>query len=518
MAVRLLGIDSGGTMTKVAVFDADGNEIACAHRPNRIMFPKTGWTERDPDAMWQATCGAIAEVMNRSATDPSDIAAVTPSGFGAGLYFVDERGAPVRPALGSTDTRSSALIEVWRRFGTAQKLEAEIQQQIWAGQSLAILGWFQRHEPGVLDRTRHLLLCKDYLRLKLCGDISTDPTDAGCAGFANVAKGVYAEEAFGAAGLGHCIDKLPPIAPSTEIAGYVTAEAARATGLKAGTPVGRGVYDVVGCSLASGVARSDQLGIVAGTFSIDSTLHPAPNLDPLPTLQVAYPLGNLFLATIATATSASNLEWFCKTLLAAEGEKAHARGKSIYEVCSGLVAGALDRPNDILFFPYLYGGPMGAPAGLVGASAGSSLADVLRAVFEGIVFAHRTDIDYLLGGPGSAQVRSIRLSGGPSKSEVWSQLFCDALGLPLEVANGSEFGAKGAAMCGAVATGVHSDMETAVARMVRVSRAHTPEAGRRAHLDRAYARYRSVSSQLASVWSRPEPASEPAHSVAGAPA
>jgi L-xylulokinase len=518
MAARLLGIDSGGTMTKVALFDENGNELACDSRPNRILFPRVGWTERDPDAMWKATCGAIADILEHTGTDPGDISAVTPSGFGSGLYLVDADGTPACPGIGSTDTRSAPLLDAWRANGTLAAIQPMIQQQVWPGQSLAILGWFQRNAPEVLSRTRHLLLCKDFLRLRLCGDISTDFTDAGCAGFADVRAGAYAEEAFRAAGLAACLDKLPPIAGSNEIAGYVTAEAARATGLRQGTPVARGVYDVVGCSLASGLSRTDQLGVVAGTFSIDSTLHPEPNLDPLPSLQVAYPLRNLYLATIASATSASNLEWFCKTLLAAEGERARARGKSIYDICSGHVAGVLDGPNDILFFPYVYGGPAGAPAGLLGATAASSLADVLRAVFEGIVFAHRADIDTLLGGKGSARVTSIRLSGGPSRSHVWSQIFCDALGLPLEVANGSEFGAKGAAMCGAVATGLHPDMETAVGKMVRVARTHEPNAARQEALERSYARYRAVGRSLAGAWSSAGPAKADAPLLEGVPA
>lgn len=508
MAARLLGIDSGGTMTKVALFDEEGNELACDHRPNRIMFPAAGCTERDPDAMWHSTAEAIASVLERSGTAPSEIAAVTPSGFGAGLYMVDGAGRSVRPAFGSTDSRSVPVIEEWQRTGVTREIEPRISQQVWSGQSLAILGWLQRHEPETLAATRHLLLCKDFLRLRLCGDISTDPTDAGCAGFADIEAGAYAEDAFVAAGLEGCIPKLPPIAPSTAVAGRVSAEAARATGLLEGTPVGRGVYDVVGCTLASGVSASDQLGVVAGTFSINSTLHRTPCLDPNPTLQVPYPLNDLYLATIATPTSASNLEWFCKTLLGAEAERARGKGRSIYEVCSDLVSRSLDRPRDMLFFPYVFGGPQGAPAGLLGATARSGLADVMRAVFEGIVFAHRADIDYLLGGPDSAPVASVRLSGGPSKSPVWSQIFCDALGLPLSIANGSEFGAKGAAMCGAVATGLHPDMQTASRKMIRVAREHTPDPARHEDLDRAYRHYRRVGARMAEVWADPTPVAE----------
>lgn len=517
MVARLLGIDSGGTMTKVALFDEDGNEIACEHSPNRIQFPRSGWTERDPDGMWRAACAGIRALMDKTGTAPGDIAAVTAVGYGAGLYFVDADGGVVRPGIGSTDTRSLETIAIWERTGLKSQLEAAIQQAVWAGQSLPILGWFERNHPEVLERTRHVLLCKDFLRLRLCGDISTDPTDAGCAGFANVATGRYATEAFIAAGLENCIEKLPQIGASTEIAGHVTAEAAAETGLLEGTPVCRGVYDVVACSLASGLTCADELGVVAGTFSINSRLYPRPSLDPLPTLQVAYPLGNSYLATMAAATSASNLEWVCSTLLAAEADLARRNGRSIYEVCSDLVAGARDRDCGILFFPYVFGGPSGAPAGLLGVQAGSQLPDVLRAVFEGIVFAHCQDIGYLLGAAGTEGIRRVLLSGGPSKSAVWSQIFCDALNLPLAVANGSEFGAKGAAMCAAVAVGMHPDLGHAIPAMTRIARTHTPDPERAAALKARYRRYSEVGQRLAAAWV-PHAAPDCASSYVGASA
>ena len=512
----LLGMDAGGTMVKVTLFDAAGEEIACEHRPNRMNFPRPGWTERDPDAMWLNAAAAVKALLERSGADPRDIAAVTPSGYGAGLFLLDAEGRVARPGLGSTDSRALGLIEDWRRSGVAAALSDGVQQAVWPGQTTALLGWFQEHEPEVLARTAHVLACKDFLRFRLTGEISTDATDAGCAGTLDVARGVYAAEALRAAGLGAWLPRLPEIGPSTGIAGTVTAEAAALTGLLPGTPVARGVYDVVGCSLASGLRDTDQLGVVAGTFSINSTLHRAPCLDPRPTLQCPYPVGGLYLATIATPTSASNLEWLCKTMLEAEAEKALRAGRSIYEVCSDLVEQALERESGAMFLPYLFGGPDGAPGALVGLTAGANLADVLRAVFEGITLAHRTDVDFLLGGPQSARPTRAVLAGGPSKSHVWSQMFADAIGLPMTVANGSEFGAKGAAMCGAVAAGLHPDMEAAMAAMTRVARRYEPDRSRAERLCRQHRRYVQMSRQLSTGWA-PVPEPTPA-AFAGAPA
>ncbi|MFB2553218.1 FGGY-family carbohydrate kinase [Ensifer soli] len=500
MRERLIGIDAGGTMTKVVLFDLKGRELGRECRPNIMLFSEPGWTERDADVMWNATCEAIRDLLAATGTDPGDIVAVTPSGYGGGIYLVDADGVPVRNGLVSTDSRTLPLIARWQRSGVARAVSAEIEQQIWAGQSFPIMGWMQENEPEALRRTRHVLFCKDFLRLRLTGDVSTDPTDAGCAGIIRPSTGMIATAAFEAAGMTAWLDRLPEIGPSAALVGGISAEAARLTGLRAGTPVARGVYDVVGCALASGVERPDQLAAVAGTFSIHSTVHARPSLDPLPTIQTPYPVAGQFLATMATPTSASNLEWLIKTMLAAEAERSHETGRSIYDIVNDLVGEALKKDNRILFFPFLFGGPNGAPAGFLGMTAGTKLGDTLRAIYEGIVFAHRGDLSFLLNGPDAAKPGLIRLAGGPSRSTVWSQMFADGLGMPVEVANGTEFGAKGGAICAAVATGIYRDVPEAIANMVEVERAYAPNPARQAVLERKYEAYNRAIDCIAPYW------------------
>lgn len=513
MRERLIGIDAGGTMTKVVLFDIEGNELGCERQPNNMLMPHAGWTERDAEQMWAATCRSIKTLLEKTRTEPSDILAVTPSGYGGGVYLVDRDGVPVRNALVSTDTRSLSILDKWTASGVRQQVSAAIEQLVWPGQTLAILAWMQDYEPGVLNRTAHVLSCKDYLRMKLCGDISTDPTDAGCAGILNVTRSEIAEDAFRAASLQKWLEKLAPIGASTEVVGKVSAAAAGESGLKVGTPVVRGVYDVVGCALATGVTNSNQLAAVAGTFSIHSTLHKKPALDPMPHIQTPYPIPGEILATTATPTSASNLEWFCKTAMTAEAEKAKASGMSIYEVCNGMVERTLPGESKVQFFPFLYDGPRGAPSGFTGMTASTSMSDLLRSIYEGVVFAHRSDFNYLLTGPDAAKPSVIRFAGGPSRSEVWSQMFADGLGLPVEIANGAELGAKGGAICAAVATGAYPSVTEAMANMVKIERRFEPDAARAAALSAKYQHYSDAVDTNVQAWTKAEAAKKSSHAT-----
>jgi L-xylulokinase len=244
MRERLIGIDAGGTMTKAALFDVAGHELASERRANQMLFPAPGHTERDPDRMWKAACEAVASLLERTGTAPDEVVAVSAAGYGSGLYLIDRNGDPVRPGIVSTDSRASGLVAEWERTGVAGVIAQAVQQRVWPGQSIALLAWLDRYEPGVLERTHSVAFCKDFLRARLCGDISTDPTDGGIAGAMNITAGTYAEEAFRAAGLSRWMDRMPEIRPVCEVVGAVTDGTARVTGLKAGTPVVRGAVDV----------------------------------------------------------------------------------------------------------------------------------------------------------------------------------------------------------------------------------------------------------------------------------
>lgn len=498
MGQYVIGIDAGGTMTKAGLFDLAGVEIACAHSRNVMQAPHPGWTERDPDGMWQAATVAVREVLERSGISPSEIEAVSVAGYGGGLYLLDRDAHPVRHGIMSTDARTIDIITEWQSNGTADQVEALIGQHLWAGQTFVLLAWLARNEPGVLDRTHRVSFCKDFLRAQLCGDMSTDLTDAGSAGLLDPDTGTYCDALLELLGLAHLRDKLPELGPSDEVVGRVTAKAAALTGLQEGTPVVRGTVDMSAAALASHISKPGQMSVVAGTFSIASTLNTTPRRSYVPMLQFPYPLGG-YMAVEGSPTSASNLEWVVKTVLA-QGQPLPNEGFSdIYERLNEALARRLGKPGPALFFPFLFGGPDGAPAGLLGMTAQSDFDDMAIAIFEGIVFAHKLDIDKVLSGDDAAPVDLIRLTGGATRSPYWSKLFADILGLPIEVPTGSEFGALGVAICAASAIGAYPSLADAVAGMTGIARRHDCNAERHAAHIAKFPRFVAMAHAMAAI-------------------
>lgn len=498
MGTYLIGIDAGGTMTKAALFDLQGTELACAHSRNVLLTPAPGWTERDPMAMWQAAAQAVQQVLRDSRVAAAEIGGVSVTGYGGGLYLVDHAGLPIRSGIVSPDTRATDLIAQWQSSGVAAQAEALMGGYLWPGQSSVLLAWVLQHEPEMLARTHRILFCKDFLRAQLCGDMSTDLTDAGSSGLLDPDTNTYGTALLEVLGLTAWRDKLPEIGPSDEVVGSVSAQAATLTGLCEGTPVVRGTVDMSAAALASNITQSHQMSVVAGTFSIASTLNQTARRSHLPMLQFPYPLGG-YLSVEGSATSASNLEWVVKTVLTHGGALPEDSLNDIYDRLNAAVARRLGKPGEALFLPYLFGGPDGAPAGLLGLSAQSDFDDVAIAIFEGIVFAHKVDVDRVLTGDDAAPVEVIRLTGGATRSPCWPELFSDILGMPVEVPRGSEFGALGVAICAASATGAYPSLAAALEGMTGIEREYACQAQRRAAHIAKFPRFQALTEALAAV-------------------
>jgi L-xylulokinase len=493
----LLGIDNGGTVCKAALFACDGTEIAAAGRRIETVEPAPGHCERDAEALWRNTATAIREVIARAGVAAADIACVACAGHGNGLYLVAADGAPVRPGIYSTDSRAQSYSDAWRAAGLAERVRPLTAQCLWAGQPNALLAWLRDHEPETLARARWALMCKDYTRLRLTGEAAAELTDMSGTSLLNVVRGDYDDELLALFGLADLRRLLPPLVQSTDLCGTVTASVAAETGLIAGTPVAGGLFDIDACGLAAGMVDERQMSLVAGTWGCNLYVAREPLIDPDLFMTSCYAVPGWYLMLEGSPTSAANLEWFTAELLGAEA----AQGRSVYDVANELVASVDPTESDLLFLPFLYGSNAhpSAKACLLGLEARHTRAHVLRAVYEGIVFAHHWHIQRLLGFRPAPEC--IRFTGGAARSAVWVQMFADCLQLPVEIPAGSELGALGAAICAAVACGEYPDYPAAVAAMTRLDRRHEPDPVLGPVYAAKYNRYQRAVAALDSLWS-----------------
>ncbi len=495
MKTYLLGIDNGGTVIKASLYDEKGKEIAVSGKKTELIVPLPGHIERDMDTLWEANYSAVNEVLAKSGIDAASIAGVAVTGHGNGLYMVDSDGRPVMNGILSADTRANEFVEGWYKDGTAEKVLSSTCQAIWAGQPVAILSWLKKYEPSVLNQVKWIFMCKDYIRFKLTGDAYAEITDYSGTNMMNVKTLEYDEKVLSEFGLYDIYDKLPPLKGSTQQCGFVNKEAAELTGLREGTPVFGGLFDIDASAIGIGITRPDLLCLVAGTWSINEFISPEPIESDSLFMCSAYCIPGYWLITEGSPTSASNLEWFVSQLMPQCEE-----GVSPYTQCDELVAKLSPDESDVLFLPFLYGSNVGqnASSAFLGMKGWHTKEHLIRAVFEGIVFSHMTHFERLQ--KHQKNFSAARIAGGAARSDVWVQMFSDALQLPIEVMENKELGALGAAMAAGVGAGIFSSFDEASSEMVRISRTYQPDIARGKIYNIKFKKYCSVIEALKVFW------------------
>jgi L-xylulokinase len=500
MSKYLLGIDNGSTVSKAALFDFHGKEIAIASCKTDTEYPHPGWTEQDMEMLWQSTASAIREVLAKSGVRPEEIAGVGNTGHGNGVYLLNKQGRPLRNGIQSMDTRSADIVIEWNRSNFSEKVFPYTIQSFWPAQPNALLGWIKKNEPQNYDRIGAILMCKDYIKYRLTGEISGDFTDMSGSSLMDVREKCYSRDLMALYDLVEVYDALPPLKQSSEVIGQVTSRAAGDTGLAAGTPVVGGVFDVDASAVGCGAVHPGQACIIAGTWSINEVITKDPLVDPTLFMTTLFASPGLFLSIEASATSATNLEWFVAQCCGDERAEAKRRGISVYEVCSEEVASLAPGSTNIIFHPFLYGSNVQptARAGFYGVAGWHTRAHLLRALYEGVVFCHLSHIEKLRRA--GAQIQSARLTGGGSRSPVWTQIFADAVQAPMEVSDGTELGARGAALSAGIGTGIYKDYPEAVEQAVSLVRVQDPiPANTPLYLER-YAEYERLIGVMQTPW------------------
>lgn len=499
MADFFLGIDAGGTAVKAAVFSASGEEVGVAARTPRFLSPHAGHAERDPEEMWRHVGEAVPRALASAGVSADDIAVVGVTGFGNGLFLVDGAGRPTTNGILASDIRAAGLCDEWVEEGLGDEHLAVTAQTLWPGKPAPILAWLGRHRPEVLQASAAALMCKDFLRLRLTGELAAEVTDQSTGSLVGLDR-AYATGLMGDLGLGGSVRLLPPLVEPLTVAGAVTAKAAAETGLRAGTPVTAGCCDNLAVMYGTGAVDEDRIVVMSGTWGLHQAFLPAPVTDGSVLICSHGLQPGEWLAIEGSPTSASSLEWFIEAFLKpVAGDAADLHG-----FCNRLVAEAPEDGPPVYFLPFLNGAidNSAARGSFLGFSSWHRLGHAVRAIYEGVAFEHRRHLERLLS------VReppvAVRFAGGAAKSKAWSEIFAASLGLTLEVPAGSEFGARGAALVAGAVIGRFASPAAAAAD-TRIDRVIAPDPVLRARLDRRYAGYRTLLDTLAPAWKEVAP-------------
>lgn len=446
-----LGIDLGTSAVKCILVNDNGSVQGSRSMEYPLYQPQPGWAEQDPDDWWNGTASCIRALLNECGINGNEVAGIGLSGQMHGSVFLDSELRVVRPALLWCDQRTEAECRWIEQTIGRQELARHTGNRALTGFTAPKAIWLRNHEPDNFKRTAHLMLPKDYVRLKLTGRFGMDLADASGTLLLDVAERRWSTDVLRHLDLPE--EWLPPLYESNDVAGHVRPEAAEITGLAAGTPVVAGGGDQACGAVGVGVVKSGIASVALGTSGVvfvhDDT-YQADSESRLHSFCHGVP-GKWHRMGVMLSAGGS-FQWWKNHFASEELEKAKAEGCDVYEYLTALAETAPLGSEGLIYLPYLTGERTPHPdpkarGGFIGLNLRHSKAHLTRAVLEGITFGMRDSMELIKAS--GIEIKELRVNGGGARSLFWRQMIADIFGLPVVTVNSTDGPAYGAAVMAA---------------------------------------------------------------------
>jgi xylulokinase len=494
----LMGIDIGTGGTRTLLVDEKGSLVGSATSEHPLSLPAPGWAEQNPTDWWRTTCETVQAVLAKAGVKGSEVKGVGLSGQMHGSVFLDEKQEVIRPALLWCDQRTGKQCE-WITDAVGEDLlHRETCNPVLTGFTAPKIIWLRDEEPANFDRLRKVLLPKDYIRFRLTGEFATEVSDASGTSLLNVPERRWSDAVIGRVGLSK--DLLPEVFESPVASGKVSALAAQATGLAAGTPVVGGGGDQAAGAVGNGIVEAGVVSSTVGTSGVVFAHLETPAMDEgMRTHTFCHAVPGKWHVMGVMLAAGGSLQWFRNRFCSDEIAVAQSLGRDPYELMSEAAATAPVGSEGLIFLPYLSGERTPYPnpnaRGLFcGLSLRHEKRHLIRAVLEGVAYGLRDSFE-LIAGMG-ATISQIRASGGGARSAVWVQIQADVTGRAHSYINVDEGPAFGVALLAGVGTGVWSSVPEACHAAIRVVKTLEPDPARAAVYNRGYPIYRSLYAKL----------------------
>ena len=488
-----LGIDLGTSGIKLLLLAPDQRVVAEASAPLSVARPHPQWSEQDPAQWWAALSSGMQQLATTRADALRQVRAIGLSGQMHGAVLVDAAGKVLRPAILWNDGRSMAQC---RQMAQDLPMLATLSGNLaMPGFTAPKLAWLRTHEPSIFARIDKVLLPKDYLRLRLTGELCTDYSDASGTLWLDVSARAWSPQLLELCGLQE--HHMARLAHGGAVSGLLRADIAARWGLAPGLPVAGGAGDNAASAVGMGRVTPGSGFVSLGTSGVvyihtrDYRPRPARAVH---TFCQAFAQGWSQLSVMLSAAEA--VSWASRVLG--------------FSSESALLAAARDLPQHArarapIFLPYLSGerSPHNDPlaqAVWFGLVQSHAAADMAYAVVEGVGFGLCDGLQTLDTGSDSPAA-ALSLVGGGARDSFWCQLLSTQLGLPLVTHQGTHAGAAlGAARLGWLADG---GAPAEVLRVPPIERHYQPQSELAEPLAHRHARYRTLYARVQDLFDAP---------------
>lgn len=487
--------------TKAAVVDVGGRILAQAFEEVPVHAPRPGIVEQDLNEIERSAFRTIRAALQR-AGQPSAVAGVAFSGQMSGIGTIDEEFRPATHFDSWLDSRCAPYI---RAMGSKAARVTEVAGCPPTYSHGPKMLWWQHERPQDFTRVAKFVVPGAYLAGRMCGlsaeNAFIDRTYLHFTNLADTASARWSDELIDAFGIERSV--LPRIVDPLDVIGEVTAEAAAASGIPAGTPVAAGAGDQAAASLGAGVAEPGQAFDSAGTASVFALCVDrfAPDIANQTFMATNSVIPGVYLSVAFVNGGGLGLRWF-RDEVARLGDDPDA-----YRKLDDLAAASEPGAGGLVWYPHFQGRVLPpdpyARGGWLGLTAGHHLGDLFRAILEGIAFEYARWAQ-LMAELAGRQPEQARVLGGGARSRLWNQIKADVLGIDWVPTRRQECGVLGDALIAAAATGyVEVEELPAVAQSwQQTEKPIRPDPERHRQYRRLLEAYRELSAAAPSIFER----------------
>jgi glycerol kinase len=451
---HVLALDQGTSSSRALVLDEAGQVAGSAQQEFEQLFPRPGWVEHSPEAIWDSQLATAHQAVARAGLSPADIGAVGITNQRETVVVWDRRtGQPIHNAIVWQDRRTAPMLADLRRAGHEPMVRDRTGLLLDPYFSASKLRWLLDHVPGARERARAGELAAGTIDSWLVHKLTdgrrhvTDVSNASRTLLMNLHTGAWDGELLRLFDVPREI--LPEIVPSSA----VVAETA-------GPILGRAlpIAGIAGDQQAALFGQECRHpGLAKNTYGTGCFLL-------MHTGQQAIASRRL-LTTVAWRLGDRPLEY------ALEGS-IFVAGAAIQWLRDGLgvirsaaevnaLASTVPDAGGVWLVPAFAG--LGAPhwdptarGTIVGLTRGTTAAHLARAALEAIACQVAEVVEAMERDAG-IRLTALRVDGGASASDLLMQLQADLLGVPVERPVLTESTALGAAALAGLGAGVWRD-------------------------------------------------------------
>ena len=474
-----IGIDLGTSAVKLLLMDNYGNINKIVSKEYPLYFPHEGWSEQNPGDWVEKTLDGLSELLD--GCDKDSVAGIGIGGQMHGLVTLDKNDNVIRPAILWNDGRTFAETEYLNNIIGKDVLSKYTANIAFAGFTAPKILWMAKNEPENFKNINKIMLPKDYLSYVLSGEFCTDVSDASGMLLMDVKNRCWSKEMLDICSIKE--SQLPRLCESYEVIGTLNQEIADRLHLSCNVKIVAGAGDNAAAAIGTGTVENGSCNIslgTSGTIFISSDNFCVDEYNSIHSF--AHANGKYHLMGCMLSAASCN-KWWCENIL--ESSDFDGEQDAINELGN----------NKVYFLPYLMGerSPHNDPFArsvFFGMSIETKRADMTLAVLVGVAFALR-DM-FVVAKALGIKIERTKICGGGAKSFLWKKIIANVLNVKVDVIENEQGPALGGAILAAVGCGEFSDVESAVAKLVKTVETIEPQLDLIEKYEKNYQKFKTI--------------------------